>query len=117
MVRPSSAPPFIEADLRTGQGEVIAALPDGQMAVGIKFDQRTDYLFVAGGLAKNVVVYDVRARDQIATFPLIDAGFANDLFVTRDAVYVTDSFSSLLFRIPFRPGGGLLHRGLLKALR
>jgi hypothetical protein len=98
-------------DLRTGQGEVIAELPDGQMAVGIKFDERTDYLFVAGGLAKNVVVYDVQAREQIATFPLIDAGFANDLFVTRDTVYITDSFSSLLFRIPLRPGGGLPPQG------
>jgi hypothetical protein len=98
-------------DLRTGQGEVIAELPDGQMAVGIKLDERTDYLFVAGGLAKNVVVYDVQAREKIATFPLIDAGFANDLFVTRDAVYVTDSFSSFLFRIPLRPGGGLPPQG------
>jgi hypothetical protein len=102
---------IFRGDLRTGQGEVIAELPDGQMAVGIKFDERTDYLFVAGGLAKNIVVYDVRAREHIATFPLIGAGFANDLFMTRDAVYVTDSFSSLLFRIPLRPGGGLPPQG------
>jgi hypothetical protein len=102
---------LFRGDLRTGEGEVIAELPDGQMAVGIKYDRRTNYLFVAGGIATNVVVYDVGKGEVAATYPLTDGTFANDLFVARDAVYVTDSFSSLLFRLPLGQGGALPAEG------
>src|SRR5688572_4292375 len=37
------------ANLRTGQGEIIVPGQAGRVAVGLSFDVRTNYIFVAGG--------------------------------------------------------------------
>jgi sugar lactone lactonase YvrE len=75
------------------------------MAVGLAVDSRTQYLYVAGGLAKNLRVYDLVTGDLVNSYTLSDATFPNDLVVTANAVYVTDSFSTLLFRLPLNEAG------------
>jgi hypothetical protein len=47
-------------------------------------------------------VFQVDVEDLVG---VADAGFLNDLVVTRDAVYVTDSFSSALVVIPLDESG------------
>ena len=56
----------------------------------------------------DVRVYDASNGDLLATFlPPGDVGFLNDVAVTRDAVYVTDSFNAQLVKIPLPANGSL----------
>ena len=84
----------------------------GAAAVGMFYDRRSGLLWVAGGgpLALGlgtVTAYD-GAREVFQT-TVDDAGFLNDVVVTRDAVYVTDSGSPALVVVPLdrsgRPAG------------
>jgi hypothetical protein len=55
-----------------------------------------------------VRVYDASSGDLLATFPPPgNVGFLNDVAITRDAVYVTDSFNAQLVRIPLPADGSL----------
>jgi hypothetical protein len=55
-----------------------------------------------------VRVYDASSGDLLATFlPPGDVGFLNDVAITHDAVYVTDSFNAQLVRIPLPADGSL----------
>jgi sugar lactone lactonase YvrE len=96
-------------DLRTGEGAVFVAGTPGDVAVGLEYDQRRDRLWVAGGATGTVSVYDAATGARLARYRLAAAGtaFLNDLVVTRDAVYVTDSNDDVLHRIPLGPGGAL----------
>jgi hypothetical protein len=53
-----------------------------------------------------VRVYDARTGALLETYAF-EAGFLNDLVVTRDAVYVTDSMVQQLAVIPLGRGGAL----------
>ena len=53
-------------------------------------------------------VYDASSGDLLATFlPPGDVGVLNDVAITRDAVYVTDSFNAQLVVIPLPADGSL----------
>ncbi|PZF80530.1 SMP-30/gluconolactonase/LRE family protein [Jiangella anatolica] len=94
-------------DLRTGAGDVLVDAPPGRQAVGLKVDQRHRTIVVAGGITGRVFVYDSRDGDPLADLAVAPAGtaFLNDVTVTRDAAYVTDSLNPVLYRIPLGPGG------------
>lgn len=93
-------------DLRTGEGEVRIDAPDGRVAVGLSHDQRSNYVFAAGGGTGRAFVYDATTGDTVAEYDLTAPGtFVNDVVVTRDAAYFTDSFKSALYRVPLGPGG------------
>ncbi|MEU4334779.1 superoxide dismutase [Micromonospora lupini] len=94
------------ADLVTGRGTTISA-PTGTPSLGLKIDPR-GRLFVAGGTAGDARVLDTRtgevlARYQFATAPT----FVNDVVLTRDAAYFTDSNRPVLYRLPLGRGGAL----------
>jgi sugar lactone lactonase YvrE len=95
------------ADLRTGEGSILVAAQPGRMAIGLDFDTRTNYLYVAGGPTGDAYVYDAATGATIAVFELTtDTNtFVNDAIVTRDAVYFTDSFRPVLYRIALEPDG------------
>lgn len=98
------------ADLRTGQGEIVVPPPgDGIIAVGLSFDRRSNFLFVAGGPAGAGYVYDVETGVMVAEYQLTTEGptFINDVIVTRSAAYFTDSFRPFFYRIPLGPAGEL----------
>lgn len=95
--------------LRTGKGSVLVDTSNRQ-AVGMKVeerDDRPDRLWVAGGLTGRVFVYNARTGATIADVRVTNPGAAllNDLIVTEDAVYVTDSFTPQLFVVPLRESG------------
>ncbi|GAA2676195.1 MULTISPECIES: SMP-30/gluconolactonase/LRE family protein [Actinosynnema] len=94
-------------DLRTGRGEVFSQGP-GTASVGLKIDRR-DRLFVAGGAAGDARVVDARSGAVLASYRFAqDADtFVNDVVVTRDAAYFTDSRKALLYRLPLGRGGEL----------
>lgn len=96
------------ADLRSGEGRILVP-PEGRIAVGLAFDSRTDYLYVAGGPAGAAYVYDASTGATVAVLQLTSTAttFVNDSVVTRDAVYFTDSFRPVLYRVPLEVGGRL----------
>lgn len=98
-------------DLRSGETEELVAGEAGRLSVGMSFDARSGYLFVGGGTNGVGRVYDTEDGELLAEYPLFSGGafgdFINDVIVTRDAAYFTNSFAPLLFRVPLGPGGAL----------
>lgn len=101
-------------DLRTGSGAVLADGATGSVSVGITYEAGRDRLWVAGGGpgfglgVGDVRVYDASSGTLLATFvPPGAVGFLNDLAITHDAVYVTDSFNPQLVKIPLPADGSL----------
>jgi sugar lactone lactonase YvrE len=79
------------------------------VAIGLSVDQRSNYLFVAGGGTGNGYVYDAATGATVGVYALTAPGtFVNDVIVTRDAAYFTDSFRPYLYRLPLHAGGALL---------
>jgi hypothetical protein len=80
-----------KGDYRTGKGFQLVKDHPGRNHVGLKFDRRSNRLFVAGGESKGLYVYDARTGDDVAAHTIPGAGFINDVTVTRDGAYFTDS--------------------------
>lgn len=95
-------------NLRTGEGEVIVPPRDGQVAVGMKVDRR-NRLWAAGGEGGTARVYDARSGELIRAFELAPSTptFVNDVVVTPQAAWFTDSMRHALYRVPIGPGGSL----------
>jgi hypothetical protein len=87
------------ADARTGEGEL--AVPSGPApALGLAFDRRTKRLFVASGPAGGAVVYDTRSGEQLAAITFTtESSLVNDVVLTRDAAWFTDSVRPVLYRM------------------
>lgn len=97
-----------KGDLRTGEGDLLVQGQNGDIAVGMSFDERSGYLFVAGGLTGAAKVYDSRTGDRVGFFQLAGPGsFINDVIVTRQAAYFTDSFNAVLYKLPLSSDGRL----------
>ena len=96
--------------LRTGDGSLVVPGSAGVSATGIELD-KFNRLFVAGGGTGSAYVYDAGSGDLIRSYQLASAPtFINDVVVTRDAAYFTDSSNPVLYRIPIA-GGGRTRRG------
>ena len=88
-------------DIRTGTMEVFVPTPALAPAVGLKADERHDLLWVAGGPSGKAAVYDLDTGASVAVRTLTTATtFINDVTVTRDAAWFTDSQSAVLYKVP-----------------
>jgi sugar lactone lactonase YvrE len=107
-------------NLRTGQGGILVeAEPDFDIdfdcfKLGMRVDPRSNYLFVAGCQVGNAYVFDADTGEEIREYQLplpagSEGGFqiVNDLAITKDAVYFTDSHQPLLYRLPLSKNGRL----------
>ena len=94
---------------RTGEGEVLVPPHTDPVRnhTGLKVDTKFDRLFVAGGASKAIYVYDSKTGADLETFPLPDAGFVNDVVLTHNAAYFTDSLVPQLYRVGIRGNGEL----------
>ncbi len=114
-----------KGDLRSGEGEVFIdpselGLAPAQ-AGGLALDKRSGYLFVSGGFdfeypfTGTVYVYNYKTGAHVQTFVYESPGpvFINDVIVTRDAVYFTDSLNPVLYKIPLQKNGRLPSTNLL----
>ena len=101
-----------KVDLQSGQGEVLVDVQDpfDCLKLGMRVDDRTNYLFVAGCVYGNAFVYDADTGALIMEYQLNTSGefgVVNDLTITKDAVYFTDSFRPVLYRLPLSKDGGI----------
>ncbi|HSJ53458.1 MAG TPA: superoxide dismutase [Anaerolineae bacterium] len=98
-------------DLRTGEGAILVPDQEDRVAVGLGFDNWSRNLFVAGGAGGAAYVYDTQTGESLAEYPLVDPAstgtFVNDVVVTEDAAYLTDSMRPVFYRIPLGENGRL----------
>jgi hypothetical protein len=96
-----------KADVRTGKGAVLVPGVGGNVAVGTFFEKDANRLWVVGGPTGQVRAYDATTGALLQTYTFSPAGFLNDLVVTDDAVYATDSNIQQLDVIPLGPDDAL----------
>ncbi len=99
---------IFRGDAAAGTGTVLVAPQPDRQASGIEVDQR-DRLFVAGGLTGQGYVYDGATGATLAVYQLTapGTGLINDVIVTGDAAYFTDSFNPVLYVVPLERDGAL----------
>ena len=91
-------------DLRTGDGEVITQPSDGSASIGVAVDQRSR-LFVAGGPTGQGRVFDAHTGDLLMTYQFATGTtFVNDVVITKDSAWFTDSMNRVLYRVPLDLG-------------
>jgi sugar lactone lactonase YvrE len=88
-------------NVRSGKGRVLVRGREGRGAYGLKRAGRR--LYVAGGPTGFVYVYDARTGRPVDAVD-VDGAFVNDVTVTREAAYFTDSQKAVLYAYP--RGGG-----------
>lgn len=95
-------------DVLTGAGEILVPAQEGRSAIGLKYDPRTGLLFVAGGPTGMAFVYNGETGANVAEIILsTDPSFINDVVITNDAVYFTNSFAPVIYKVPLGAGGEL----------
>jgi hypothetical protein len=96
-------------NLQRGTAEVFIDAPAGRMAAGMAADVAHDLLFVAGAFTGQGYVYDLRSGATVATYQLTDsaATVINDVTVTKDGAWFTDSLQAQLYFVPVS-GAGVL---------
>jgi DNA-binding beta-propeller fold protein YncE len=96
---------ILVGDLRTGTTTTLVP-PDDVPAIGMKYDSRSNLLFVARGGSGMGTVFDVASADVVASYPFqVAPTFVNDVVITREAAYFTDSQASFLYRVALGPAG------------
>ncbi|MET4145039.1 hypothetical protein [Arthrobacter sp. UYCo732] len=97
-------------DIRGGSAELFIDVSDfdstQRAAVGMKADVRNDLLFVAGGATGKAYVYDTESGKPVKDFTLA-SGFINDVTLTRDGAWFTNSAAAQLYFIPVGRHGRL----------
>ena len=103
-------------DLRTGKGAVLVQGAAGRAATGLKFDRGR--LFVSGAGTGKAFVYDAKTGALIREYQLVTppGTFINDVAVTNDAAYFTDSNRAVIFKLPLGNDGTLPAAALSLAL-
>lgn len=93
-------------NLRTGTGSILVP-PSDRAAIGLEADRR-GRLFVSGGPLGTAYVYHAATGGRVASYQLATgSSFVNDVVVTPEAAWFTDSFNPVLYRLPLGPGGEL----------
>ena len=91
-------------DLRTGRGAVLVPGGAGRAAIGIEL--RRGRLYVAGGSTGKAFVYDARTGAAVATLQLTTKQtFINDVVVTGNVAWFTDSVNQVLYRVRLAANG------------
>lgn len=86
-------------DLRTGDGDVLVPGREGRAAIGV--DEAGGQLWVAGGPTGMAFVYDAETGADVDSFQLAATTptFVNDVVVTGDTAYLTDSQQPVVYRV------------------
>jgi sugar lactone lactonase YvrE len=93
-------------DLRTGKGAVFVKGATGRAATGLEFDRNR--LYVSGASTGKAFVYDAKTGALIREYQLATgsgATFVNDVVVTKDAAYFTDSNRAVIYKVTLSKNG------------
>jgi sugar lactone lactonase YvrE len=94
-----------QGDFRTGEGEILVEPKSGRSAIGLKYDPGTGLLFVSGGETGKAFIYDAQTGELVAEIQLsTQPSFINDVVITRDAAYFTNSFQPEIYRVSLDAG-------------
>jgi sugar lactone lactonase YvrE len=94
-------------NLRTGTGSILVPGGVGRTATGIELDPQ-NRLWVAGAGTGDAYVFNAKTGSPIRTYDFAGGDtFINDVVVTQNAAYFTDSRKALLYKVPIGPGGAL----------
>jgi sugar lactone lactonase YvrE len=91
----------IRVDARTGRSRIVVAGRRGRAATGLK--RSGNRLFVSGADSGRAWVYDARTGRQLKAYQLAPSGqasFVNDVVVTAQGAYFTDSRRNALYLVP-----------------
>jgi hypothetical protein len=93
-------------DLRSGEGALWVDV-EGRVSAGMRVDRARHWLVVAGGPTGHVWVYDTKDGSTVADIVIgaPGASFTNDVAVTRDALYFTDTFAPTIYKVPIAADG------------
>jgi sugar lactone lactonase YvrE len=107
---------IFRGNLQRGTAELFIDVPAGRQAVGMAADVAHDLLFVAGGFTGQAYIYDTRSGATVASyqFGTPDSSLINDVALTKDGAWFTDSFQAQLYFVPVSRAGvpGLTFRTL-----
>lgn len=88
----------VVGDFRTGDVDPLVPAQTGRAAIGLKADR--GLLWVAGGNTGKAFVYDAATGADVAVYSLTSGPtFVNDVVLTREAAYFTDSVNPVLYRV------------------
>ena len=98
---------IFRGNLQRGTAERFIDAPPGRMAVGMAADVAHQLLFVAGGFTGQGYIYDLRSGATVASYPFAAAGtsLVNDVAVTNDGAWFTDSLQAKLYFVPVSRAG------------
>ena len=87
-------------DLRTGAGDIFIEGQSGRSATGLKVDQRCNILLVSGAGTGQAYIYDASTGETLRVYQFsTDPSFINDVTLTHNAAYFTNSSQAELYRV------------------
>src|SRR5690349_8792474 len=98
---------IVTGDLFTGSQSVLLPASPGRAIRGLYFDDRSGLLWAAGNVGSDQYVWAVATSNGTVVYSetVLGGGFHNDLVVTADRVFVTDSRNDWLVVVPLDAGG------------
>jgi sugar lactone lactonase YvrE len=105
---------IFRGDLQHGTAELFIEVPEGErMAIGMAANVAHDLLFVAGGFTGQAYIYNTRSGATVASYqfaapsPLPPAATTaiNDVTLTNDGAWFTDSLQPQLYFVPVSQAG------------
>lgn len=97
---------IFRGDVQRGTAELFIDAPAGRQAVGMVADLAHELLFVAGGFTGQGYVYDTGTGAPVATYQFAPPGMlVNDVALTKDGAWFTDSFQAKLYFVPVSATG------------
>jgi sugar lactone lactonase YvrE len=98
---------IFRGNVQRGTAELFIDAPEGRMAVGMAADLAHQLLFVAGGFTGQAYVYDTRTGATVAGYQFAAPGtsLVNDVALTKDGAWFTDSFQARLYFVPVSRAG------------
>ncbi|HEU4667410.1 MAG TPA: hypothetical protein VFS79_07085 [Arthrobacter sp.] len=96
-------------DIRDDTAGLFIDAPEGRVAIGMKVDVTHDLLFVAGGGTGDAYVYSTETGETVAVVQLTgnQDTFINDVTLTKDGAWFTNSFAAELYFLPVDKDGRL----------
>jgi hypothetical protein len=104
-----------KGDFRTGEGSILVGA-SSRLAFGLSYDERSGYLFVAGGPLGSLYVYNGSTGALLGEYNIPTALFINDVVVTKNAVYLSESLRPYIYKLPLGPAGKLPDPGSIQEL-